>query len=676
MSFPPRFLDEVRDRISLATHIGKRVKLTKKGNEYSGLCPFHNEKTPSFTVSETKGFYHCFGCGAHGDVITFEMHTANVSFPEAVERLAQDAGLEIPQATPKDAEKAKMRTSLFDVLEMACQFFQKYLHRPEGQPALDYLQQQRGLTAETIAKFRLGYAPKGQTLYKFLRRENVSETLILQAGLAMRPEDGREPFDYFRDRVMFPIADRRGRVIAFGARIMGDGKPKYLNSPETEMFHKGSVLFGVALARTAAAQMGGIIATEGYMDVIALAQAGFPHAVAPLGTALTEQQLAELWKLSDAPILCMDGDSSGQRAMERAMERAFPVLQPGKTLRFATLPEGQDPDDVLKKSGAAGMQAVLDAAVPLADKMFAVYQGRFALQTPEGRAAFEQSLADVVAGIQDERVRRYYNQWVRDQLFQLFRSKTQSPKNNSGVWRGAGGMPPKSRRFAQGRAAPAGRFVAMEPPANRRAFLGNKQQMQERILLATLLNHPYLYEKVGESIGMMACEDAKLDKLRQQTVIILAQNSGLDRDGLHAYLCAQGFSDVLAALLQPAVYMHGPCAKPSTPADIAEEAWMQMFDAYQQNALADDVARARQRARENLTDGTVRTLMALARHNGTVFQEETAALPDIPADDAQMGDYGGGQVDHTQSSASARQAGGNAAPDSDPFGSAEDQDWV
>ncbi|MFD2235607.1 DNA primase, partial [Phaeospirillum tilakii] len=421
MAFPPSFLEELRTRLSLVAVVGRRVKLTRKGREHLGLCPFHNEKTPSFTVNEDKGFYHCFGCGAHGDVIAFEMQAGNLGFTEAVERLASEAGLEIPRPTPEAQARERQRAGLHEALEAACAWFEAQLRRPGGAEGLAYLKR-RGLTDATIARFRLGWAPDSRdALRSALMSASLPESLLTEAGLLRRPEGGGAAFDYFRGRVMFPITDRRGRVIGFGARILGDGQPKYLNSPETPLFHKGGVLFGLALARDAARERGTVVAVEGYMDVIALHQAGFPHAVAPLGTALTESQLEILWRLAPEPILCLDGDAAGQRAMARALERAFPLLKPGQSLRFAVLPAPEDPDSLLRGQGPAAMARVLEQAEPLIEAAWRLETEGRPLDTPERRAGLDRALTERAGTIADDSVRIQYLRAFRDRMWQAFR---------------------------------------------------------------------------------------------------------------------------------------------------------------------------------------------------------------------------------------------------------------
>jgi len=311
MAFSPDFLDEIRARIGLADLIRGRVRLTAKGREFQGLCPFHNEKTPSFTVNEQKGFYHCFGCGAHGGVFDFVMQSEGLSFRDAVEKLAADAGLQVPVDTPEERDRARRRQTLHDVMEVAAAYFEKTLRMPEGKTASNYLRG-RGVDDPAIARFRLGYAPDSRSSLKAaLGREGIGEELMAEAGLVISPDEpGRSSYDRFRGRLMFPITDRKGRVVGFGGRILGDGEPKYLNSPETPVFQKGRLLYGLPLAAKAARDQRALLVVEGYMDVIALAQGGFENAVAPLGTALTEDQIGELWKLVDEPVLCFDGDAA------------------------------------------------------------------------------------------------------------------------------------------------------------------------------------------------------------------------------------------------------------------------------------------------------------------------------------------------------------------------------
>ncbi len=539
MAFPPQFLDELRTRVPLVSVVGRRVKLIRKGREHQGLCPFHNEKTPSFTVNEDKGFYHCFGCGAHGDAIGFEMQSGHLSFTEAVERLAAEAGLDVPKATPEDRQRDQRRASLHDALEAACAFFERQLRTAVGHEGFNYLKG-RGLGDETIARFRLGWAPDSRdALKKALMNAQCPEALLIEAGLLKKPETGAA-FDYFRGRVMFPITDRRGRVVAFGARTLGDGQPKYLNSPETPLFHKGATLYGLAHAREAARETGVVVVAEGYMDVIALNQAGFGYAVAPLGTAVTEQQIEELWRLAPEPILCLDGDVAGQRAMARALDRAFPILRPGLSLRFATVPAPEDPDSLIKARGPAAMQAVLDAAQPLIEVAWRLATAGRPLDTPERRAALEKELMDKAHTIADETVRWQYVAAFRAKLKESFRPPPRQWTRPAGGGRpGRFGPPPPPLRGADGLLPGAGRPPPPRPTA----------QAQEWVMLALVLDHPRLIDQVGERLGETAFVDKSLDNLRRGILKHLGAARDLDAGELSSHLRSDGFAPTLDILL-------------------------------------------------------------------------------------------------------------------------------
>jgi DNA primase len=512
MAFPPGFLDELRNRITLSELVGRRVALKRKGREYAGLCPFHNEKTPSFWVNDQKNFFHCFGCGAHGDVIGFTMRIDNVSFPEAIERLAGEAGLEVPETTPQERERAKVVATLHQVTEQAALWFEQQLRMPGGKAGLDYLRG-RGLDDDTIARFRLGFAPDNrEALQAALRRNGATGQQLVDVGLVIQPDEGgRAPYDRFRGRVMFPIHDRRGRVIAFGGRIIGSGEPKYLNSPETELFHKGDTLYCLHLAREAAGKDRPVIVAEGYMDVIALHAAGFDGAVAPLGTALTEGQLALLWRLADEPYLCFDGDKAGQRAAMRAADRALPLLKPGKSLRFVTLPTGHDPDSLIRSGGPAAFEACLTQARPLVDIVWDMETLGQSTDTPERRASVEAALRRRIDSIADRTVRGYYEaEILRTRLWAIRRASGKADGRPTGR-----AVDPRRRSFNPagghyGRTAPPGWFT--EGAALRTAVHDLDSGRRERVLLGAVLARPAWLHDLAEDLADLPFQRSDLHR--------------------------------------------------------------------------------------------------------------------------------------------------------------------
>jgi DNA primase len=525
MAFPPGFLDELRGRISLPGLVGRRVNLMRRGREFAGLCPFHNEKTPSFYVVEDKNFFHCFGCGAHGDVIGFVMRADNLDFLEAVEKLAAEAGLAVPQATPEEREKARRQKTLFEILEAAAKFYEDRLWSPAGRAAREYLTG-RGLEAATIRRFRLGWAPDDRSALRRALAADGAEPLLVEAGLVHRPAEG-EPFDYFRGRIMFPIGDRAGRIIAFGGRVLGDGQPKYLNSPDTSVFDKGRVLYGWSAARAAVAEGRDPVVVEGYMDVIALHRAGFATAVAPLGTALGEYQLQELWRLGPEPVLCFDGDAAGQRASARALRRALPLLRPGHSLRFARLPSGDDPDTLTRRGGGEAFAQVLAAALPLSQMLWEAELAAGPADTPERRADLDRRLNEHVASIADPVVRNEYRRFVRNRLYEAVRPHRRPP----------------------GPAALRPHFVRDGPAPPPRAA-GRVQRM---ILFRILLQSPLVIEEVAEEFAAIDIPEAELDKLRREILESAALRPGLDASELRQHLLASGFAATVDALLSPSV---------------------------------------------------------------------------------------------------------------------------
>ncbi|MBM3534977.1 MAG: DNA primase [Alphaproteobacteria bacterium] len=568
MSLKPEFLDEIRDRVSLSSVVGRRVRLIRKGREHSGLCPFHNEKTPSFTVSDDKGFFHCFGCGAHGDVIGFVMKSEGLGFRETVERLAAEAGLQMPVERPEEREREQRQATLGEVVELATKFYEQQLRQPSGRAALDYLKG-RGVAEATIARFRLGYAPASSGALKAaLAKADVPEERMIAAGLLKKPEDGRDAFDYLRDRVVFPIFDRRGRPIAFGGRTMSaDGGPKYLNSPETELFHKGRGLYGLHLAREAAHKTGEVIVVEGYMDVIALAEAGFAHAVAPLGTALTEDQIQELWKLAPEPILCFDGDAAGQRAAARAADRALPLLAPGRSVRFVQLPAGEDPDSLVRKRGGQALREVLATAQPLIRQIWEIELAARPIDTPERRADFYERLRQRLGRIADQSIRDFYRQGFDEAKRQTF----PQPEPSRPWALREGGF----RGFRQGPP------VLRPPPGGRAAMVSWDQEQAARRegakVLATLLTHPGLLSEVAESLGYVIFPGAAEERLKVALAMI-PQDLALDARTVRLHLNQLGFAETVDRLLSDEVLQSAPFARPGASIEVARERVQRFLD--------------------------------------------------------------------------------------------------
>jgi len=615
VAFSDQFLDELRGRVGLADVIGRRVKLVRKGREHQGLCPFHKEKTPSFTVNEEKGFYHCFGCQSHGSVFDFVMETEGLNFPEAVEKLAGEAGMEVPRDTPQERERQKQRQTLIDVSEAAAVLFEKALHMPEGKPALDYLHG-RGLDDEIIKRFRLGFAPDGRNRLKTaLARQDIPEELSVAAGLLIRPPEDRggdrAPYDRFRGRVMFPITDRRGRVVAFGGRIMGDGEPKYLNSPETPLFHKGQTLYGLNLAAPAARKAETMIVTEGYMDVIALAQAGFDHAVAPLGTALTEDQIRLLWKSVREPVLCFDGDKAGQRAAVKAAERALPHLRPGYGIRFAHLPTGEDPDSLVSKHGPGAMQTVLDAALPLSEVLWRTESGGRIPSSAEDRAALQDRLNDHTRHIEDPTVRSHFSRVFGERLWPkgqetAFRQSNQ--KRSGGKW--------KKGKWAQEKSRNA-YFDSAEALS-----AGNMAERREEVLLAVIINHPDAFDDIEDRLGTRHFSEPELDIIRQEVLKTLADKPGLETGALIAHLDHHGYASGLRRILSAETYNHSKFARPEASLEEALAGWNHLFRLLQSRDLDIEIEEAKRASQENPSEEAKRHLRLLINQKLSLSDEE------------------------------------------------------
>jgi len=513
MALPPAFLDELRARTPLSALIGRKTRLAKSGRNWKGCCPFHGEKTPSFYVYDDH--FHCFGCGAHGDAVTFVMRAEGASFPEAVERLAAEAGMDVPKPTAREVEREQRARDQHAIMDLAARWFSGRLREAEGAPALDYLRR-RGLGEDTIARFGLGWSGPGRgALTAMMKAEGVEAGELVELGLLREGEGGEAPKEFFFNRVMFPIRDRRGRTIAFGGRILGDGQPKYINSPETPLYRKRFALYGLDLAREAAFRGAKVVAVEGYMDVIALHQAGFGGAIAPLGTALTEEQLQEIWRLSEEPLLCFDGDAAGARAAGRAAELALTQLAPERTIRIATLPAGEDPDTLILKGGPQAFQAVLDAARPLDEALFSLIAETSRGTTPEQRAALRNRLDAAARTIPDKALAAEY----RRALFDRFFAQNRRP---------GGKAPPRMTRPRP----------AIAP--------GGARPEQARILLAILLRHPFMLPQVEEPLASLDLPAGHAALLRDAFLAWQGTAERLDAEELIAHLRHSGFEDALA----------------------------------------------------------------------------------------------------------------------------------
>ena len=584
MRFTSRFIDELRERLRITDYVGRKVKLTRRGRSHVGLCPFHNEKTPSFSVNEEKGFYHCFGCAEHGNVIDFVIKTEGVSFPEAIERLAGDAGMELPKRDAREQEREKTRQSLYEIMEIAAVFFESELKGPRGAKARGYLDS-RQLTGPAVASFRLGFSPDSRSALKeHLTAKGVLIEDMVEAGLLVTPDDGGTPYDRFRGRAMFPIIDARGRTIAFGGRTLDpDGKPKYLNSPETPLFKKSMVLFNFGPARKAVTQGASLIAVEGYVDVIALVAAGFEGAVAPLGTALTEEHLEMMWRTVPEPILCFDGDAAGIKAAQRGVDLALPLLEPGHSLKLALLPGGQDPDDLLRAQGAAAMRAVLNDALPLSEMLWRREIESADLSTPERRAGAEASLFRHIDGIGEPKVREHYRSMMRDRLKALFAPTVVKRNTGGGSQRRYEGQTQRGGAGRQGfrPERPGGRplWTAPVSEALRRSAAGRglattdkPSGLAEEAIIFAILTHPFLLDTYAEAVASLSISEPKLDKLRRELLHAASLDQSLDSEGLRDHLKQRGYGDFCERLERRPMLKSMAVTRVETPhADVLRE---------------------------------------------------------------------------------------------------------
>ena len=551
MRFPPSILEEIRVRLPVSAVVGRRVKLIKAGREFKGLSPFNSEKTPSFTVNDQKGFFHCFSSGKHGDIFKFVMETEGLSFYEAVEKLAVDAGVTLPKMSAEAAAQEVRRNSLYDVMAMAQAFYIAQLHKPAASQARAYLVG-RGLGPEIWARFGMGYASSERyALRDHLAGKGVSSEDMQQAGLLVTGEDIKVPFDKFRNRVMFPIADQKGRVIAFGGRALEKDAPaKYLNSPETPLFHKGEILFNHHNARKASHDRGRVIAVEGYVDVISLSVAGFAETVAPLGTALTEQQMTLLWRMADEPILCFDGDKAGKRAAYRAVEAALALLKPGKSLRFALLPEGQDPDDLARSGGTKAVEEILGRSLGLADMLWMREVESHPLDTPERRAAFERDLRQIINQLKDEDVRRHYRVEFDNRIAELMPAPVRRQAYSA---QGRGRQQGARGRARQG-LSPL--HDAFEPPVRASPFLAqsalfgtqNRISAREAFILLSFLRFPELLQRHTDALAGLDVESPAGRRLVGVLLDLAGDSGDLTRETVQMRLETLGLLDDMQSL--------------------------------------------------------------------------------------------------------------------------------
>ena len=551
VTFSSGFLDQIRQRISLADVIGRYTTVQKRGSNLIACCPFHKEKSPSFYIYEEDGHYHCYGCKAHGDLFSFLMEKRGFSFPEVVEDLAGQAGLQIPQngGDSEEDRRAKAERGLFyEIMEKTAQFYEKQLLSNGGSSAKKYTDN-RGITLPTQKTFRLGYAPRGNVLHHHLSKLGYKTPALQKLGLVQESKDRPGDFyDYFRDRLMFPIWDKRGRVIAFGGRILGTGHPKYINSPETPLFHKGDVIYGYHLAKQAKAQnkLTPLICSEGYMDVVALHQGGFQGAVAPNGTSITENQLDLLWKLDHEPIICLDGDKAGEEAALRALKVALPFLEAGKTLRFVSLPSGEDPDSLLRAGKKELLQDLYDTALPLVEKLWRTSVAGKSLETPEQKAALRQTIFSFLGSIKNSSIRKSYEFDANDRLRAYMRQLSDKKYGQNKGKRSFSGS------YVQG---PLSQKVALHSV--------NANESQIKALFASLLNYPSLLLEVESEFMELSLINPSLIALREEMIHYLFEGLELDKEPLNNHLYNKGLGDTVESICNLLTYTHALFARPS-----------------------------------------------------------------------------------------------------------------
>ena len=591
MSFPADFLDELRSRIRISEVVGRKLKLIKRGREFLALCPFHNDSKPSLSVVDEKNFYHCFACGAHGDIVKFTMETEGLNFIESVDKLANLAGLEVPKQDPMERAKEIHRRTLREVLEEVTIYFEEFLRKASNKAGLDYLKE-RGLSDKTIKSFRLGLAPANSKTFRIdMEERGIQEKLLEEAGLIKKSAGSSSTYDYFRGRLIFPISDRRGQIIGFGGRALNNQEPKYLNSPETSLFHKGHILYQGEMAREVAHKTGQLIVVEGYMDVISLAEAGISNAVAPLGTALTEGQIRELWKSSTEPIICFDGDSAGVRAAVRAADRLLPILEPGFSARFSSLPPGEDPDDIVKRGGANKFMELVEKSIGLSEFFWETEKSIGSLDTPEKQAAFFKRIRNRVGEIRNQNVREAYKDLVESKIVN-FRVSMRMDNN------GTGGLYQSNLR--------SNGYKPIRSSISNRAARANITQTMERrqkqAILAAFLMHPSLVEDFGEALGYLELGDPFLDKLRLDILDIHADEESLSSQYLKKRLFERGYTNNFEGVLEDKALAHIAFAGPGVAIQKAKDGVRELLSRIGKYQLEEQIALATNAVMDDLNE--------------------------------------------------------------------------
>ena len=588
------YTQQIRERLKVSEVIGRDIKLIRKGNEFSGLCPFHHEKTPSFTINDHKGFYHCFGCGAHGDVIDYTMHRSNLDFKTTIHQLAEIVGIVIQQATNRQSDAVP--PELYQILEFSCQWFEACLRQTCGEQARDYLKQ-RGFTQSTQTQFRLGFAPSSKqgsiSLYQALAQKGFDKTLILKAGVLIQTDDHQRIYDRFRGRVMFPIFDLKNRVIAFGGRILGSkgqtaDQAKYINSSETAVFHKGHVLYNYHQALKHINKETPPILVEGYCDVIALYQAGFTTAVAPLGTAVTEQQLSLLWRRHSSPVLCFDGDQAGVRASFRASERALPLLTADKSLKICYLPAGEDPDSFLKEKGPSALSAMLNAPLNLVESLWSnllKMQPKETLTTPEGKAQLKQRVFEVVKTIKDTDIRKFYELDFANRLNRLWYQE---------------------KRFSSAHKDYKQQISSGSLPLPKVSL--KKNTLVHKILLATLVTHPTLLKEVFEQFASLDFQKESWQNIKQLMLDCSHENS----ESLKGKLYDLGFASEVESLFDKELSLHAPFAIQGSDPKVALGRWQEIWQQTTwKQEIKNDLKKAQEDTKKSLNQQSWQKMKAL-----------------------------------------------------------------